>query len=179
MKRILVSLLALLLVASLTLARAAEPLPIERQVAEAIKAPGVTVVHFWATWCPNCRAELVSGGWRDLVNANENVNFIFITAWDAKPGAPLLRQFGLSAQKNFQSLQHPNASRIDGEKLESFLGLPMTWLPTTWIFRNGRLRYALNYGEVNFPILRQLVGDAGDKEKWNRPDLPPEPASAP
>ncbi len=167
MKRILVSLLAL--AAALTLARAGELLPIERQVAEAIKVPGVTVVHFWATWCSNCKAEFANGGWRDFVGANPEVNFIFITAWDVKPGAPVLAQYGLAAQKNFRSFQHPNASRLDGEKLESFLGLPMTWLPTTWVFRDGRLRYALNYGEVDFPMLQQLVGDARDKAKWNHP----------
>ena len=34
---------------------------------EAVKSPGITVVHFWATWCPNCQAELKEG-WRLLVN---------------------------------------------------------------------------------------------------------------
>jgi thiol-disulfide isomerase/thioredoxin len=41
--------------------RAAAPLPIEKEVAEATKSSQVTVVHFWATWCSNCRAELVGG----------------------------------------------------------------------------------------------------------------------
>ncbi len=50
----------LLLLACLPL-RAAEPLPIEKEVAEATRSEQVTVVHFWATWCSNCRAELVGG----------------------------------------------------------------------------------------------------------------------
>ncbi len=42
------------------------------------------------------------------------------------------------------------------------MDLPLTWVPTTWIFRDGRLRYALNYGEVRFPLLQQLIRDAAD-----------------
>ena len=41
-----------------------------------------------------------------------------------------------------------------------------TWIPTTWIYRDGQLRAALNYGEVRFPLLQQLVDDA--REKWDR-----------
>jgi hypothetical protein len=33
-------------------------------------------------------------------------------------------------------------------------------VPTTWVFKDGMLHYALNYGEVRFPILQQLVNDA-------------------
>jgi hypothetical protein len=38
--------------------------------------------------------------------------------------------------------------------------LPVSWIPTTWIFKAGDLRYALNYGEIRFPILQQLVADS-------------------
>ena len=37
-------------------ARAAEWLPIEQQVEQAIKAEKPTVVHFWAPWCKPCEA---------------------------------------------------------------------------------------------------------------------------
>ena len=47
--------------------------------------------------------------------------------------------------------------------MTQFLGLPITWLPTTWIFREGQLRYAMNYGELRFPILQQLIRDTADK----------------
>lgn len=61
-------------------------LPIEEQVAAAIKSPELTVVHFWAPWCSNCQAELKSGGWKTIIEANPNVHFIFVTVWNDKDG---------------------------------------------------------------------------------------------
>jgi thiol-disulfide isomerase/thioredoxin len=141
---------------------AAELLPIEQQVAETTKSPKPTVVHFWAPWCPNCYGELKNNGWSKFIDANPNVNFVFVTTWtgDSGDGRAMLAKLGIGAQKNFQLLLHPNASRRDDEKTASFLGLPLMWLPATWVFREGRLRYALNYGEVRFPILQQLITDS-------------------
>jgi len=32
------------------------------------------------------------------------------------------------------------------------------WTPSTWIFhKNGRLAYALNYGEIDMELLQQLI----------------------
>jgi len=140
--------------------RASEWLPIERQVAEMTKSTDVTVLHFWAPWCPNCHAELKSGGWKKFVEANPRVKLVFITVRDERDGAKELEKFGLGPQKNFLHLQHPNPSRRPGEEMTSFMGLRVGWLPATWIFRNDRLRYALNYGQIRFPILQQLVEDA-------------------
>lgn len=147
-------------------ARAAELLPIEQQVAEAIQGPKTTVVHFWAPWCPNCYAELKNAGWKTFIEANRDVTFIFVTTWtgDQGDGRAMLEKLGVGPQKNFQLLLHPNTSRRDSEKVRSFLGLPLTWLPATWVFREGQLRYALNYGEVRFPVLQQLLKDTA--ESW-------------
>ena len=30
----------------------------QKQVAEAVSSPKITVVHFWAPWCPHCYSEL-------------------------------------------------------------------------------------------------------------------------
>lgn len=146
-------------------ALAAELLPIEQQVAEAVKSPKVTVVHFWASWCPNCRVENVSGGWKKFIDANPQVNVIFVTVRDEKSGAAELAKYGLGAQKNFTVLQHPNTSRRPDEEMTSFMGMRVGWIPATWIFRDGKLRYALNYGQIRFPILQQLVEDA--LPKWD------------
>jgi thiol-disulfide isomerase/thioredoxin len=154
----------LLLLACLDL-RAAEPLPIEKEVAEATQSSQVTVVHFWATWCSNCRAELVGGGWKKFIEANPQVNVIFIAVRDEKSGAAELAKYGIGPQKNFRHLQHPNTSRKKDEEMTSFLDMRVGWIPATWIFRDGRLRYALNYGEIRFPILQQLVEDA--LPKWD------------
>ena len=161
MKRLAATLALLAMILPL---RSAEASSIEQQVADAVKSPKVTVVHFWATWCGNCKAELANGGWRDFVAANPDANIIFITTWDAKPGAPELEKYGLGAQKNLTVLQHPNASRKKGEMMNVFLGLPVSWLPTTWVFRDGVLRYAVNYGELRFPMLQQMVADS--TAKW-------------
>lgn len=143
--------------------RAAEWLPIEKQVAEAVKSTRVTVVHFWATWCPNCHAELRGGGWGKFVSANPDVDFIFITVRDEKPGAAELAKFGLGTQKNFTLLHHPNTSRNPEDEMTSFMGMRVGWIPATWIFRVNRLRFALNYGQIRFPILQQLIEDSHPK----------------
>ncbi len=143
--------------------RAAELLPIEKQVAEAIKAPGVTVVHFWAPWCLNCAAELAKSGWSTFVDTNADVKFIFVTTWHDDIGREVLTKNGVGTQSNFELLLHPNPSRKAEDRMTQFMGLPVSWVPTTWIFREGQLRYALNYGEVRFPILQQLIRDTTDK----------------
>jgi thiol-disulfide isomerase/thioredoxin len=159
---------AIFLLAMLTFGlagRAAEALPIEQQVAEVVKSPKVTVIHFWATWCPNCRGELMTGGWKDFITRNPNVNVIFVTVRDEKSGGAELKRYGIGEQKNFTHLQHPNASRNPDTEVTSFMGLRVGWVPATWIYRDGKLRYALNYGQIRFPILQQLVEDA--LPKWD------------
>jgi thiol-disulfide isomerase/thioredoxin len=156
---------AVLLAIGLAVAgRAAEGLAIEQQVAKATESDKITVVHFWAPWCSNCKNELANNGWRDFIAANPNVEFIFITIWsDTKgDGRALLEQYGLGAQKNFQLLLHPNTSRKGADRMTEFMGMPVTWVPSTWLFREGALRYALNYGEVRFPMLQQLIKDSSD-----------------
>jgi hypothetical protein len=74
----------------------------------------------------------------------------------------MLAKFGVGAEPNFQLLLHPNGSRKKGEKVTELLGMPVSWIPTTWIFRDGKLRYAMNYGELRFPMLQQLIRDSSD-----------------
>jgi thiol-disulfide isomerase/thioredoxin len=159
------SVFLLALVASVGTTGAADLLPIEKQVAEIVRSTKPTVVHFWAPWCPNCYGELKGRKWSDFITENKDVNFVFVTSWsgDNGDGRAMLEKLGVGPQKNFQLLLHPNTSRREEEKMTSFLGLPMLWLPATWVFREGKLRYALNYGEVRFPILQQLVKDAASK----------------
>lgn len=158
--------LALMWAAAGSEARAATFKTEEEQVAEAIKGPGVTVVHFWAPWNENSKNELAKNGWSTFVDTNFEVKFIFVTSWSKEDGRALLEKNGLGKQENFKLLLHPNSSRKEGERFDRFLGLPVTFVPTTWIFRDGRLCYALNYGEVKFPLLQALVRDA--HEKWEK-----------
>ncbi len=156
----------LFLFGSVFAARAADSdawLPLERQIAELVKSPDVTIVHFWSTWCPNCNAELKSGGWKEFVEKNPKVKVVFITIRDERDGAAELAKFGLGSQKNFLHLQHPNASRRPEAQMTSFMGLRVGWAPATWIYRNDRQRFALNYGQIRFSILQQLVDDTDPK----------------
>jgi thiol-disulfide isomerase/thioredoxin len=140
------------------------PPPLERQVAEIIAGPQVTVVHFWAPWCPNCRAEMGPGGWAAFIAANPGVKFVFLNIWHkGQDPQPKLDAAGLGPQPNLLLLTHPNASRLAADRLNSFLGLPVTWIPTTWVYREGQLRFAFNYGEIRFPVLQQMVNDARDQ----------------
>jgi thiol-disulfide isomerase/thioredoxin len=140
------------------------PPPLERQVAEIIAGPQVTVVHFWAPWCPNCRAEMGPGGWAAFIAANPGVKFVFLNIWHkGQDPQPKLNAAGLGPQPNLLLLTHPNASRLAADRLNSFLGLPVTWIPTTWVYREGQLRFAFNYGEIRFPVLQQMVNDARDQ----------------
>lgn len=144
--------------------------PIENQVAQITAGPQVTIVHFWAPWCPNCRAELDKFGWRDFAIVNQDVKIVFVTIWSPDDGAAILKKAGLTEQANFQLLVHPNPARKEDERMQTFMGESINWIPTTWVFKDGQLRFALNYGELHFPLLQQLVRDAGNK--WEHTIVP-------
>lgn len=161
-------LLALLALASPAVAQVAAPQvtapqPFDAQIAAAAASTKVTVIHFWAPWCPNCKNELTSGGWSRLIEANPGVNFVFVTTWNAEDGHEALQKYGIGSEPNFQLLLHPSGPRKAGDKVTEVLGLPVSWIPTTWVFRAGKMRYALNYGELHFPMLQQLIEDTSTK----------------
>ncbi len=139
---------------------------IEQKVAAATRSSQVTVVHFWAPWCPNCGAELARGGWSRFIAGNPDVHFVFVTIWSPTDGRDVLQKNGVGGEPNFELLLHPNASREKGAKVDELLGIPISWIPTTWVFREGKLRYAMNFGELHFPILQQLIADSSNT--WDR-----------
>ena len=133
--------------------------PAEEQVAEAIKTPGISVVHLWAPWCGNCKSELKTGGWTKMVKENPAVKFYFVSVWNkGEDGRALLATYDITGQPNVTILADPGP-RGSGH-ITQFAGLPLSWIPTTWIFKGGDLRYALNYGEIRFPVLQQLIADS-------------------
>lgn len=132
----------------------------EQQVVEAIKAPNVSVVHLWAPWCSNCKAELKSGGWTKMVKANPAVKFYFVSVWDkGDDGRALLAQYELTNQPNVTILADLGPRGAD--HIKQFAGLPLSWIPSTWVFKGGNLFYAMNYGELHFPVLQQFIEDSG------------------
>jgi thiol-disulfide isomerase/thioredoxin len=138
--------------------------PAEQKVAEAIKAPEVSVVHLWAPWCSNCQAELKSGGWSKMVKENSGVKFYFVSVWNGgDDGRAMLKKFGIGDQPNVTIVSDPGPRT--GNRIKQFSGMPLSWIPTTWIYEAGDLRYALNYGEVRFPVLQQFLEDS--KSGWS------------
>jgi thiol-disulfide isomerase/thioredoxin len=138
--------------------------PAEQQLSEAIKAPNLSVVHLWAPWCGNCKSELKSGGWLKTVKANPDVKFYFVSVWNSgDDGKALLTTYELAAQPNVTILADPGP-RTGDAKIKRFLDLPVSWIPTTWIYKGGDLRYAMNYGEMRFDVLQQFFADS--KASW-------------
>lgn len=161
MKRILVSIAVALSIFSAIPLFAASPA--EQQVAEAVKAPNLSVVHLWAPWCSNCQAELKSGGWLKSVKDNPQVKFYFVTVWNnGEDGRAMLAKHELANQPNVTILADPGP-RTGDAKIKRFLDLPLSWIPTTWVYKGGDLRYALNYGEVRFDVLQQFFADSNSE----------------
>jgi thiol-disulfide isomerase/thioredoxin len=138
----------------------------DAKVTALVTAPETTVVHLWATWCPNSRAELASGGWRRLVDANPRTRFVFVTIWSGWAGGPILQEYGIGGQANVTVVDATDASDAAADRRKSFLGQRLTWVPTTWVFTKGTLRYAFDYGEVRFPLLQQCIDDT--TKDWHR-----------
>jgi thiol-disulfide isomerase/thioredoxin len=134
----------------------------EQKVAEAIKSQEISIVHLWAPWCSNCQHELKSGGWTRIVKDNPKVKFYFVSVWNSgDDGRAALAKFDLAQQPNVIILADPGP-RGAGH-IQQFLGLPLSWIPTTWIFKGGDLRYALNYGEIRFEMLQQMISDSSSE----------------
>jgi thiol-disulfide isomerase/thioredoxin len=142
----------------------------EQQVRDAIKAPDVTVVHLWAPWCSNCQAELKGGGWLKMAKENPKTRFIFVSVWNnGNDGRGMLEKFGLTNQANIVIMADPGP-RTGDAKIKQFAGLPLSWIPATLIYKGGDLRYALNYGEIRFPVLQQFLADS--ESEWSHTGEP-------
>lgn len=138
---------------------------LEQEVIALVAAPTVTVVHFWAPWCPNSQAELTPEGWAKFIAANPSVKFVFLNVWHkGQSPDPVLKKAALGAQPNLLLRTHPNPSRLEADRLNTFLGQRVAWLPTTWVYRAGQQRFAFNYGEIRFPVLQQMIEDT--RNSW-------------
>ena len=148
------------------IADAAPRTDVEDAVETTISAPGVHVVHFWAPWCGNSRAEF-EAGWHEVVEANPDVSFSFVTIWnDGRDGAGRLERWGITPGDHVAVYAQPDLgpSADRAQRRRTFLGLPLSWTPTTWVFnRGGKLAYAFNYGEVSPDMLATAIRDAHDE----------------
>ncbi len=158
MKRLFYALL--LAMAANSAARAETPAEFEARLTAAVRDEGVTIVHLWATWCHNCWREHDNDGWKNFIAANPDVKVIFVSVWGSREDDHAeLSRYDIVDLPNLEIWRHPNQSRRDNERMVSLLGQEVTWIPTTWVYRKGTLRYAINYGEVRFPMLQAMVDD--------------------
>lgn len=159
------SLLSLLAFLTFSTCLYSAPDSAQEQISQATRAPVVSVVHLWAPWCGNCQAELKSGGWSKIVKDNPEVKFYFVSVWNkGEDGRAMLAKYDIAQQPNVMVLADPGP-RGAGH-IKQFAGLPLSWIPTTWLYKGGDLRYALNYGEIRFPMLQQLIADSSSA--WDR-----------
>ena len=137
----------------------------ERAVRDTVQADGVHVVVFWAAWCGNSISQL-DRGLAEAIEAHPDVSFTFVSLWDeGRTGEATLREHGIP--RRAVALGQPgvgeDAPKEDRDK--AFLGLPVTWIPTTWVLnRNGELATAFNYGEVTRRQLDDAI--AGAQSGW-------------
>lgn len=130
----------------------------EAFVQNRIEKDGLHVVHFWAPWCANSKNEL-GNGWDQLVADNPDVTFTFVTVWnDNEDGASLLDKYNLPDRVAEVTQPDLGPSNNESNRRHSFLSLPVTWIPSTWIFhKNGELAFALNYGEMEMSTIQSLL----------------------
>jgi hypothetical protein len=69
-----------------------------------------------------------------------------------------MRAHGLPDTVEEVMIPDPGPSEVKENRRRSVLGLPLTWIPSTWILhKNGQLAFALNYGEMDAATLGTLL----------------------
>ena len=131
----------------------------EAALRETVSAEGVHVVHVWAPWCDNSLNELAPV-WAGFAGRHPGVSVAHVAVWsDGADGADVLRRHGVEGGAVL-ALPGPKPDKAD--RRLTLLGLPVTWIPTTWVFnRGGLLATAFNYGEVSAERLAAAVEGAG------------------
>lgn len=150
-------------------AKAPARTPAEQRIQTLIQEDGIHVVHFWAPWCGNSKAEL-KAGWYELIESyktRSEVKFTFVTIWnDGQSGRERMDQYLIP--KSVEEVLQPDlgASSDHSKRRKTFLGMPLIWVPTTWVFhQNGKLAYAFNYGEMTMEQVRAAI--EGAKASWS------------
>ncbi len=130
----------------------------ERTVQAIIEQDGIHVVRFWNPSCGNSLSELQHGLY-EVVENNPEVTFTFVTVWnDEEAGQDVLDRYLIPERVTTLVQPDDGPSEDRGNRRYTFLGLPVTWTPTTRIYhRNGVLAYAFNYGELHPDAFQQAI----------------------
>ena len=135
--------------------------PTDDALREIVSQDGVHVVHVWAPWCDNSLNEHgpVWSDWRGL--GADSVTFV--TVWNGgESGADVLTEHGI---EGVREVVVPGPKPEKPDRRTTLLGLPVSWIPTTWVFnRNGLLATAFNYGEVTAEQLTEAI--EGARSDW-------------
>ena len=125
-----------------------------------VESPGVHVVHVWAPWCDNSLHEL-RPVWAEPARLGAD-SVTFVTVWtDGASGAGVLKEYGVEVPE----VVVPGPKPEPEHRRATLLGLPVTWIPTTWVFnRGGLLATAFNHGEVSAARLAEAV--QGARSRW-------------
>ncbi len=123
------------------------------------------MLHFWAPWCGNSTRELAAG-WADLIARAPEVRVTFVTVWDdGRSARATMQEYGIPDTVEEVTIPDPGPSEVKENRRRMVLGLPLPWIPATWIFhKNGQLAFALGYGEMAMSTLGTLL-DA-TREAW-------------
>ena len=105
---------------------------------------------------------------RDLSSAigeNADVGFTFVSLWGAgDDGQAELRAYDIPERATVVAQPGVGQDAPKEDRDMIFLGLPVTWIPTTWVFRDGLLATAFNYGEVSREQLQEALD--GARSSW-------------
>ena len=132
----------------------------EQTVREIIAQDGIHVVRFWNPECGNSLSELQHGLY-EVIENNLDVTITFVTVWnDEETGQDVLDRYLIPDRVNVLVQPDNGPSEVIGNRRYEFLGLPVTWTPSTRIYhRNGVLAYAFNYGELSPETLQQAINN--------------------
>jgi hypothetical protein len=95
------------------------------------------------------------------VDAHPDASFTFVTIWnDGEVGEDALTRFAIPDR--VVRLAVDGARPLAADRRMTFLDLPVSWIPTTWVFnRGGLLATAFNHGEATPAQLNEAIEAAG------------------
>lgn len=125
-----------------------------------LEVEGVHIVHVWAPWCDNSLHEL-RPVWAEPERLGAD-SVTFVTIWnEGESGADVLEAYGVEVDE----VVVPGPKPEKADRRMTLLDLPVTWIPTTWVFnREGLLATAFSYGEVTASKLADAV--QGARSGW-------------
>lgn len=130
----------------------------EERVREILSTGGIHVIHLWSPWSENSISTL-RNGWFELIENNGDVTFTFVTIWnDGEVARSVLEKYVILDRIEALAVSDPGPSSIEENRRRSFLGMPLTRTPSTWIFhQNGRLAFAMNLGVMGMNEVQSLI----------------------